>query len=231
MRVFHLNVRESKIVSDSRFHAIDTRFHALNSSLCWWDLDSGLQSLVRFQIPKSMILDSTGKIFPDSGFHAQNFSDSGFHEQNFSESGIRIPLHGAICSWGNTKGLGTAEPVEPADATQQGYSPSPPMAAQVDLQHFTPNDVHTDDIRPGVHCRLRNGVIGFCVESSIEKVDLPLSWRFHRLIYFQNCELKKSVKSHKPVRKTYTDLKMLFPSIERLVFLFPSPLTLFKIRS
>ena len=88
MRVFHLNVRESKIVSDSRFHAIDTRFHALNSSLCWWDLDSGLQSLVRFQIPKSMILDSTGKIFRDSGFHGQNFSDSGIHEQSFSDSGI-----------------------------------------------------------------------------------------------------------------------------------------------
>ena len=88
MRVFHLNVRESKIVSDSRFHAIDSRFHALNSSLCWWDLDSGLQSLVRFQIPKSMILDSTGKIFPDSGFHGQNFSDSGIHEQSFSDSGI-----------------------------------------------------------------------------------------------------------------------------------------------
>ena len=91
MRVFHLNVRESKIVSDSRFHAIDFRFHALNSSLCWWDLDSGLQSLVRFQIPKSMILDSTGKFFPDSGIHEQSFWDSGIHEQKFPDSGFRIP--------------------------------------------------------------------------------------------------------------------------------------------
>ena len=76
-----------------------------------------------------MILDSTGKIFPDSGFHGQNVSDSGiheqsfsdsgiheqnfshsgFHEQNFSDSGIQIPLHGAICSCGYTKGLGTTE--------------------------------------------------------------------------------------------------------------------------
>ena len=164
-----------------------------------------------------MILDSTGKIFPDSGFHGQNFSDSGFHEQNFSDSGIRIPLHGAICSWGYTKGLGTAEPVEPADATQQGYSPSPPMTAQVDLQHFPPNHVHTHVIRPGVRCRLQNGVIGFCVESSIEKVDLRLLIFLQRLctpvMAFSKARIKKSVKSHKPVRKTYTDLKMLFLAI------------------
>ena len=54
-----------------------------------------------------MILDSTGKMVPDSGFHMQNFSDSG----------IRISLHGTICTWGYTKGLETVEPVEPADAT------------------------------------------------------------------------------------------------------------------
>ena len=112
--------------------------------------------------------------FWDSGFHEQNFWDSGFHEQSFSESGIRILLHEAICSWGYTKALGTAESVEPADATQQGYSPSPQMTAHVDLQHFSPNGVYTHDIRPGVHCRLRNGIIGSCVESSTEKVDLRL---------------------------------------------------------
>ena len=44
MRILHLNVRESKIVSDSRFHAMDFGFPALNSSLCWWDVDSGRQS-------------------------------------------------------------------------------------------------------------------------------------------------------------------------------------------
>ena len=155
-----------------------------------------------------MILDSTGKIFPDSGFHeqnfsdsgfhGQNFSDSGFHEQNFSDSGIRVPLH-----WGYTKGLGTAESVEPADVTQQGYSSSPQMTAHVDLQNFTSNDVRTHVVRPGVRCRLQNGVIGLCVESSIEKVDLLLSWRFHRLIYFQNRELKSlsslANQSEKPI--------------------------------
>ena len=44
MRVLHLNVRESKIVSDYRFHAMDFGFPALNSSLRLWDLDSGRQS-------------------------------------------------------------------------------------------------------------------------------------------------------------------------------------------
>ena len=97
-----------------------------------------------------MIPDSTDKISPDSGFH----------EKNYWDSGIRIPLHWAICTWGYTKGLGTAESVEPADATQQGYRSSPQMTAHVDLQHFTSNDVHTHDIRPGVGCRLRDEVIG-----------------------------------------------------------------------
>ena len=160
-----------------------------------------------FRTPKSMILDSTGKIFPDSGFHeqnfsdsgfhGQNFSDSGFHEQNFSDSGIRVPLH-----WGYTKGLGTAESVEPADVTQQGYSSSPQMTAHVDLQNFTSNDVRTHVVRPGVRCRLQNGVIGLCVESSIEKIDLRLLIFLQRLctpvMAFSKARMKKSVKSHKP---------------------------------
>ena len=95
-------------------------------------------------------MDSKGKISPDSGFH----------EKNYSDFGIRIPLHWEICTWGYTKGLGTAASVEPADATQQGYRSSPQMTAHVDLQHFTSNDVHTHDIRPGVRCRLRDGLIG-----------------------------------------------------------------------
>ena len=92
--------------------------------MCWiqiprhgfWILGTEFQSLMMelgFRTP--MILDSTGKISPDSGFH----------EKNYSDFGIRIPLHWEICTWGYTKGLGTAEFVEPADATQQGYSPAP----------------------------------------------------------------------------------------------------------
>ena len=91
----NVNVRESKIVLDSRSHFLDSRFQALK----WRNLDSGLQSLVTFQIPKPMILDSRSKMFPDCGFH----------EQNFSDSGIRLPSHGAIYSWGYTKGLETAD--------------------------------------------------------------------------------------------------------------------------
>ena len=72
-----LNVRESKIVSDSRFHAMDSGFQALNSSLWWWNLDSGRQSLVRFQISKPKILDSTGKII-DPGFRIPRAKLLGF---------------------------------------------------------------------------------------------------------------------------------------------------------
>ena len=57
-----LNVRESKIVSDSSFHPMYSGFQKQNSSLWWWNLDSERQSLVRFQISKPKILDSTGKI-------------------------------------------------------------------------------------------------------------------------------------------------------------------------
>ena len=86
MRIRRSIVRESKNVLDSRFQSKVSRFQALNSSLRWWKLDPGLQLLVKCQIQKAMILDSTGKIFRDSGFH----------EQSFWDYGIRIPL-----TWGD----------------------------------------------------------------------------------------------------------------------------------
>ena len=67
MRIRRSIVRESKNVLDSRFQSKVSRFQALNSSLRWWKLDPGLQLLVKCQIPKAMILDSTGKIFRDYG--------------------------------------------------------------------------------------------------------------------------------------------------------------------
>ena len=77
------HVRESRTVLDSGSHAVDSEFQLLDSSRCQWNLDSGFQSLVGFQIPwtvfripKARILDSTSK--------------------NFPHSGIGIPLHGAI---------------------------------------------------------------------------------------------------------------------------------------
>ena len=45
------NVRESKTVLDSGFHAEEFVFQVLDSSLCQWNLDSGFQSLVGFRIP------------------------------------------------------------------------------------------------------------------------------------------------------------------------------------
>ena len=177
--IHELNVSDSGFheqnFSDSGFHeqsVFDSGIYEQNFS------DSGFheQNFSDSGIHEQSVLDSGiyEQNFSDSEFHEQNFSDSGFHEQSFSESGIRILLHEAICSLGYTKGLETAESVEPADATQQGYSPSPQMTAHVDLLHFSPNGVYTHDIPPGVYCRLRNGVIGSCVESSTEKVDLRL---------------------------------------------------------
>ena len=64
------NIRESKTVWDPEFHTVDSRLRVLDSSLCQWNFDYGLQSLVGFRVswivfrvPKSMIPDSTSK-FP-----------------------------------------------------------------------------------------------------------------------------------------------------------------------
>ena len=45
------HVRESKTSWDSWFHAVDSGFQVLDSSLGQWNLDSGFQSLVGFRIP------------------------------------------------------------------------------------------------------------------------------------------------------------------------------------
>ena len=65
------HARKSKTVLNSGLHAVGSGFQVLNSSLCWWNLDSGFQSLVGFQIPNSRVSDSTSKIFPNAGLHEQ----------------------------------------------------------------------------------------------------------------------------------------------------------------
>ena len=62
---------------DSGFHAVDSGFQLVDSGFfVSGTLDSGFQSLVRFQIPQ-----------------AEYIQDSGFHKQNFPDSG-KIPLRG-----------------------------------------------------------------------------------------------------------------------------------------
>ena len=108
------NVRESKTILDSGFHAVDSRFQLLDSSLCQWNLDSGFQSLVGFRIPGAVFRIPKSKI-PDSSYWFPVFvsgtwildsivsgildslscildskaHDSGFHKQNFL--GFRNP--------------------------------------------------------------------------------------------------------------------------------------------
>ena len=79
------NPRQSWIL-DCTMWIPDSRFQLLDSSLIQWNLDSGFQSLVGFQIhwdafwiPKHRILDSTSENFPDSR--------------------IWIPLHGVNLPW------------------------------------------------------------------------------------------------------------------------------------
>ena len=68
---FSPNVRKSKTVLDSGFHAVDSGFQELDSGLFRWNLDSRFQSLTGFrvpravfQIPKPQIPDSSRKKFP-----------------------------------------------------------------------------------------------------------------------------------------------------------------------
>ena len=65
------HVRKSKTFLDSGFHAVDSGFQVLDSSLCHWNLDSGFQPLVGFPIPYAEFRIPQAKI-------------------------SRIPLHGAI---------------------------------------------------------------------------------------------------------------------------------------
>ena len=60
------HVKESKTVLDSRFHAMDSGFQVLVSSLCKWNLESGFQSLVGILDSLRCILDSKAH---DFGFH------------------------------------------------------------------------------------------------------------------------------------------------------------------
>ena len=70
------HVREQyRTVLDSGFHAVDSRFQVLDSSLSHVNLDSGFQLLLGFRIPiavfpipKLRIPDSISKISWDSGF-------------------------------------------------------------------------------------------------------------------------------------------------------------------
>ena len=168
-------------------------------------------------------------------------NDSGFHRQNYwsripesTRKTSRIPDSTSKASRSPESGfsyMGRSVPgVTPKDWGQQNLwdlpTPSnevtaPPRKLQrmyvcmyVDLQHFPPDPVHTHNIRPGVRCRLQNGFISFCVESSIEKVDLRLLiflqrlctpvMEFSRASLFSKLRIKKSVdKFHKPVSKTY----------------------------
>ena len=62
------HIRKSNIVLDSGFHAVNSGFQVLDSSLCQWNLNSVFQSLLGFRtpwavfrIPKPRIPDSTDK--------------------------------------------------------------------------------------------------------------------------------------------------------------------------
>ena len=61
---FSSHARESKTVLDSGFHAVDSGFQVLDSSLCQWNL--GCQSLVGFRIPQENVFRIIGN--PESGF-------------------------------------------------------------------------------------------------------------------------------------------------------------------
>ena len=179
IRVLHLNVRESKLVLDSRFHAMDSGFHALNSTLWWWNLDSGLQSLVRFQIPKPTIPDSTSKTsriaesssktsrIPDSTSKTSQIPDSTSKASRSAESGF--PYMGRSVPGVTLKDLGQRN---------LWNLPTPRNKAWCSLQ------APELGYRPlcGVFNRESWSVTSFFFSD----VFVLLSWRFHRLVYFQN---------------------------------------------
>ena len=82
------NVRESKTVLDSGFHAVDSGLTVLDFSLCQWNMDFGFQSLVGFRIPWAVFWipkSRTDFVFPNKKF--SEFAD--LLSKNFQDSGIR----------------------------------------------------------------------------------------------------------------------------------------------
>ena len=61
---------QDRAVSGSGFHAVDSGFQVLDSSICHWNLDSGFQSTELFRIPCAVFLIPQVKIFriSESGF-------------------------------------------------------------------------------------------------------------------------------------------------------------------
>ena len=59
-----------KGIQSSGFHAVESRFQALDFSLCQWNLDSGFQSLEGFRISWTLFRIPPAKIspIPESGF-------------------------------------------------------------------------------------------------------------------------------------------------------------------
>ena len=83
------NVRESKAVLDSEFHALHAGLHGLDPSLCQGTSNSVFQIVGGIPESLSCILDFKAR---DSGFHKQNVSKiSDSTSKNFPNSGVHIP--------------------------------------------------------------------------------------------------------------------------------------------
>ena len=80
------HVRESKTVSDSGFHAVDSGVQVLDYSLCQWNTDTRFQSLLRFRTPKPRILQA-------------KCSNAGLHKQKCP--GFQNP--NSLLTWGESK--------------------------------------------------------------------------------------------------------------------------------
>ena len=81
---------------------MDSGLRVPHSSICQWNLDSGLQSLVGFwfpsvvfRIPKPSIPDSTLKIFWDSGFHVI-FRAGSYFKRNRNLSYLLFPCGNVV---------------------------------------------------------------------------------------------------------------------------------------
>ena len=70
------HLRESKTVSESEFHTVDSGFLVLDSGFCQWNLDSGFQSLVGFWNPQAVVQIPKPRI-PDSNQRFPGFSYMG----------------------------------------------------------------------------------------------------------------------------------------------------------
>ena len=95
--VFAFSILLPKYIAPSPCKGIQgSGFQELDASLCWWNQDSGFQSLVVFRIPWAVSCIPKAQ---DSGFHEQNFQLFQIPQARFPYMVRTVRHHSNVLLW------------------------------------------------------------------------------------------------------------------------------------